>query len=94
MSDLKRKCPGCHRYSSSVGVAIEEGAPCPSCGRDLSDQLTAHDAWVRLTVLAEIRAGIEALPKLKLGIDGSQVDRAAILAVLDRVAGSEMEAGR
>ncbi|MFG3340551.1 hypothetical protein [Glycomyces sp. NPDC048151] len=32
MSDLKRTCPGCNSWSSSIGIAWRNGDPCPSCG--------------------------------------------------------------
>ena len=32
MSDLKRDCPACEAWTSSVGVAFRDGNPCPYCG--------------------------------------------------------------
>ena len=32
MSDLKRSCPACEAWTSSVGAAFRDGESCPYCG--------------------------------------------------------------
>lgn len=32
MSDLKKSCPACNAWTSSVGIAFRDGEDCPYCG--------------------------------------------------------------
>jgi hypothetical protein len=32
VSDIKRECPVCRSYTSSVGIAVANDEPCPRCG--------------------------------------------------------------
>jgi DNA repair exonuclease SbcCD ATPase subunit len=64
MSDLKRSCPGCDAWTSSVGAAFRDGEPCPYCGLpaeaahaiDEARERHASEVVVKRLADAEVRA--------------------------------------
>lgn len=64
MSDLKRECPACGSWTTSVGIAFRDGDECPYCGlpadtADLIDKAREKGLSKKLTealAAAEVRA--------------------------------------
>lgn len=64
MSDIKRTCPACDSWTSSVGIAFRDGEPCPYCGLpaeavealDRAAERGAEQSMVDMAAKAEVRA--------------------------------------
>ncbi|MCW2785263.1 MAG: hypothetical protein JWP74_1780 [Marmoricola sp.] len=66
MSDLKRSCPACGSYSSSVGIDFRNGDPCRYCGLsanaafelDQAKERGAQQSAIDMAAKASARADI------------------------------------
>lgn len=79
MGDMKRSCPGCEAWTSSVGLAFRQGEPCPYCGLPAEAARLIDEAQER-NVSAKLTQRLIEAEKRAAKAEGAAAELRSLLA--------------